>query len=78
MAFSGVFGALKALFSDTVLDGEVVTLDSNGRPFFTGLQNFPKSNGAICFDVFDLPILAGADLHVVNPLNFLPAEIAAN
>ena len=53
--FPDVFGALNSLPLETVLDGEVVALDGDGKPSFNDLQNFPKVKSAICFYAFDVP-----------------------
>ena len=57
--FPNVTRALDALPDETLLDGEVVAVDENGRPSFSSLQNLDR---APVFYVFDLPILAGEDL----------------
>jgi len=54
--------ALASLPDETVIDGEVVALDEDGRPSFNILQNFASSNVPIIFYVFDLMILSGRDL----------------
>jgi ATP-dependent DNA ligase len=46
-----------------VIDGEVVALDSSGRPSFNTLQNFGGSHAALLFFAFDVPILAGCDVQ---------------
>lgn len=48
---------------ETVLDGEVVALDSEGRPSFKALQNFGSSQTPLLYYVFDVLILAGNDLR---------------
>jgi DNA ligase D-like protein (predicted ligase) len=55
--------ALAGLPNETVIDGEVVALDSSGRPSFNTLQNFGSSHAALFFYAFDLPILAGCDVQ---------------
>jgi ATP-dependent DNA ligase len=57
--FPSVMRALEALPDETVIDGEVVAVDENGRPSFSSLQNFDR---APVFYAFDLPTLAGEDL----------------
>jgi bifunctional non-homologous end joining protein LigD len=57
--FPAVTRALEALPDETLIDGEVVAVDENGRPSFSSLQNFDR---APVFYAFDLPILAGEDL----------------
>jgi bifunctional non-homologous end joining protein LigD len=38
--FPGVVKGIANLSSDTVIDGEIVALDENGRPSFNLLQGF--------------------------------------
>jgi DNA ligase D-like protein (predicted ligase) len=57
--FPTVTRALEALPDETLIDGEVVAVDENGRPSFSNLQNFDR---APVFYAFDLPMLAGEDL----------------
>jgi DNA ligase D-like protein (predicted ligase) len=57
--FPSVTRALDALPDETLIDGEVVAVDENGRPSFSSLQNFDR---APVFYSFDLPMLAGEDL----------------
>jgi len=60
--FRTLVRALEALPDDTAIDGEVVALDSTGRPSFNLLQNHASSDYSLVFYVFDLLMLAGADL----------------
>ena len=60
--FPTVTRALEGLPDDTVIDGEIVAVDQNGRPSFNLLQNFGAAE-AILFYAFDLLVLAGADLR---------------
>ena len=52
--FPGVVDALTSLESDFVLDGELVALDSPGRPSFQRLQNTLSQSLPIYYYVFDL------------------------
>src|SRR5271156_1983894 len=54
--FPSVTRALDALPDETLIDGEVVAADENGRPSFSSLQNFDR---APVFYAFDLAMLAG-------------------
>jgi bifunctional non-homologous end joining protein LigD len=54
--------AFAGLPDETVVDGEIVALDENGRPSFNLLQNAGTSTQPIFFYAFDVPILAGRDL----------------
>jgi bifunctional non-homologous end joining protein LigD len=64
--FSAVYPAItKALASmpdETVIDGEVVALDPEGRPSFNLLQNFGSSKTPLIFYAFDVLVLAGKDV----------------
>jgi len=51
--------ALAKLLSDTVIDGEIVAVDENGKPSFTLLQNY-RSLTTLVYFVFDLMIVRGA------------------
>jgi ATP-dependent DNA ligase len=54
--------ALARLPDETVIDGEVVALDEEGRPSFNALQNYGSSAGPVVFFVFDVMVLAGRDV----------------
>ncbi len=58
--YPAVARTLAALPDETVIDGEIVALDS-GRPSFNLLQN-GGSNATIVYYVFDLMVLAGRDV----------------
>jgi DNA ligase D-like protein (predicted ligase) len=60
--FPSIAAALPDLPAGTVLDGEVVALDDNGRPIFNLLQKFRSASSRIQYHVFDLPYLDGKDL----------------
>ncbi len=53
---------LAGLPDETVIDGEVVALDEDGRPSFGALQNYKGSNAPIYYFVFDVLVLAGRDV----------------
>ncbi len=57
-----VVRGLGKLPNDTVIDGEVVALDEDGRPSFNALQNSNESQTPIVYYVFDVMMLAGRDL----------------
>jgi bifunctional non-homologous end joining protein LigD len=59
--YPGVVRGLAALPDQTVIDGELVAFDSQGRPSFNALQNHAAST-PVCYYVFDVMILAGRDL----------------
>jgi len=58
-----VVAALKLLPDNTVIDGEVVAFDDDGRPSFNALQNFSSSATPVMYYVFDVLVLAGRDLR---------------
>jgi DNA ligase D-like protein (predicted ligase) len=61
--FPNVTRALGSLPIETVLDGEIVAVSGDGQPSFSSLQNLGDGAAAILFYVFDVPVLAGADLR---------------
>ena len=60
--YAEVLRGLAQLPDDTVIDGEVVALDADGRPSFSLLQNYGSSKASIVYFVFDVMVLAGRDL----------------
>jgi len=58
--------ALGSMPDETVLDGEVVALDEEGRPSFNALQNLGHGE-PLHFFIFDLLILRGRDV-MAEPL----------
>jgi len=56
-----IVNGLAQLPNETVVDGELVALDGNGRPSFNALQN-RDSNALIVYYVFDVMVLAGRDV----------------
>src|ERR1700722_19200898 len=60
--YPGIVKALAPMPDDTVLDGEVVALDAEGRPSFSTLQNYGSSGAPLHFFIFDLLILKGKDV----------------
>jgi len=59
--------ALAKIPDETVIDGELVALDENGRPSFSALQNFAGST-TVLYYVFDVMVLAGRDVKA-EPLD---------
>src|SRR5215472_4502668 len=55
--FAGVAKGIVGLPNDTVIDGEIVALDQEGRPSFNLLQGF--GNAQSVFYAFDLLMLQG-------------------
>lgn len=62
--YPAVVKALASLPADTVIDGEIVALDENGRPSFNRLQHAGASKRApVLYFVFDVLILGGRDVR---------------
>jgi bifunctional non-homologous end joining protein LigD len=61
--FPYVASALVSLSDDTVIDGELVALDEEGRPTFNLLQNFRSAESRIFFYAFDILIHQGKELR---------------
>jgi bifunctional non-homologous end joining protein LigD len=60
-----VVRGLAKLPDETVIDGEVVALDKDGRPSFGALQNASLAQAAIVYYAFDVMVLAGRDVTAV-------------
>ena len=60
--FEYVTAALASLPDETVIDGELVALDDQGKPNFNLLQNFRSSESHIMFYVFDVLVRRDEDL----------------
>jgi bifunctional non-homologous end joining protein LigD len=58
--YPGVVRGLADLPDETVVDGEIVALDGEGRPSFNALQNFGSS--AAFYYLFDVLVLGGRDV----------------
>jgi DNA ligase D-like protein (predicted ligase) len=58
--YPGIVRALSPMPDETVIDGEVVALDSTGKPSFNLLQNY-ASAADLHFFIFDLLMLNGKD-----------------
>jgi ATP-dependent DNA ligase len=61
--FPGVMKGIAELPSDTVIDGEVVALDENGKPSFNLLQGLGSAQAIILY-AFDLLMLQGKDVRL--------------
>ena len=59
--FKDVNAALASLPDDTVIDGELVALDDQGRPDFNLLQNFRSAESHLMFYAFDMLVRRGED-----------------
>src|ERR1700744_3613790 len=60
--FHYIATALKKLPDNTVLDGELVALDEDGKSDFGLLQNFRSAESKIHFYVFDILVLENKDV----------------
>jgi len=60
--YPAVVEALRKLPDNTVIDGEVVAFDQEGRPSFNALQNYGSAPGAVVYYVFDVMVLAGQNV----------------
>jgi DNA ligase D-like protein (predicted ligase) len=60
--YAAIAKALAKLPDETVIDGEIVALDGAGRPSFNILQNYGSSKAPILFYIFDVLVLAGANV----------------
>lgn len=56
-----IVSGLEKLPTGTVIDGEVVALDADGRPSFNALQN-ADANAMLVYFVFDLLVLRGREV----------------
>jgi DNA ligase D-like protein (predicted ligase) len=65
--YPAVVAGLAALPNETVVDGEVVAFDNDGRPSFNALQNYGSAAAPVVFYVFDLMVLRGTDV-TADPL----------
>src|SRR5204863_3575168 len=61
---------------ETVVDGEIVAFDPDGRPSFTLLQNYDSAATPIGYFVFDVLMLAGRDVRQ-EPLSARQALLEA-
>ena len=60
--YPGVVAALARLPDNTVIDGEVVAFDPEGRPSFNALQNYGSASAQVVYYVFDVMVLAGQNV----------------
>jgi bifunctional non-homologous end joining protein LigD len=62
LRYPAVVQGLSKLPDETVIDGEVVALDEDGRPSFSVLQNYGAAKAPVVYFVFDVMMLAGRDV----------------
>ena len=60
--YPAIVHGLAKLPDETVIDGEVIALDEDGRPSFSVLQNYGSSKAPVVYFVFDVMMLAGQDV----------------
>jgi DNA ligase D-like protein (predicted ligase) len=72
--YPSVAAALDHLPRNTIVDGEVVAVDAEGRPSFQLLQNAAGSRTQIIFYVFDLLMLNGRST-MAEPLEIRRAQL---
>jgi bifunctional non-homologous end joining protein LigD len=60
--YARITKALASMPDETVLDGEIVALDTSGKPSFNALQNYAASRVPLLYYVFDVLVLAGRDV----------------
>ena len=60
--YPSVMKGLANLPDETVIDGEVIALDENGRPSFNILQNYGASKAPVLYFAFDVMLFAGRDV----------------
>jgi DNA ligase D-like protein (predicted ligase) len=60
--YASIVKGLARLPDETVIDGEVVAFDEEGRPSFNALQNYGSSAAPVVYYVFDVMVLGGKDL----------------
>jgi bifunctional non-homologous end joining protein LigD len=60
--YPNIVKALSSMPDETVIDGEVVALDSEGRPSFNALQNYGSGQAPLHYFIFDLLIWKGRDV----------------
>ena len=61
--YPAVVEALQHLPNNTVVDGEIVAFDSEGRPSFNALQNYGAGSAPVVYYVFDVMVIAGQDIR---------------
>lgn len=60
--FAFVTRELEYLPDETVIDGELVAVDEEGKPNFNLLQNYDSAESSIIYYAFDIPLHNGSDL----------------
>lgn len=60
--YADVVKGLARLPNESVIDGEIVAVDAEGRPSFNILQNYGSSPAPVLYYVFDVMVAAGRDV----------------
>jgi DNA ligase D-like protein (predicted ligase) len=60
--YPGVVKGLAKMPDNTVIDGEIIAFDDEGRPSFNALQNYGSAPAPVLYYVFDVMVLAGCDV----------------
>jgi DNA ligase D-like protein (predicted ligase) len=60
--YPGVVKGLAKMPDNTVIDGEVIAFDDEGRPSFNALQNYGSAPAPVIYYVFDVMVLAGREV----------------
>ena len=61
--YPAVLKGLARLPDETVIDGEIVAFDEDGRPSFNVLQNYGSAPASVVYYVFDLMVISGRDVR---------------
>jgi ATP-dependent DNA ligase len=69
--FGSIVRALEYLPDETVIDGEIIAIDDEGRPNFNLLQNYRSAHTNVIYYTFDIMVYGGADL-MQHPLSERP------
>jgi bifunctional non-homologous end joining protein LigD len=60
--YRAIVNALSTMPDETVIDGELVALDENGRPSFNLLQNYGSAGAPLIYYVFEVLFLSGRNV----------------
>jgi bifunctional non-homologous end joining protein LigD len=60
--FPSIAAAFETMPDDTVIDGEIVAFDEDGRPSFSILQNYQTTSRPLVYYAFDLLVCRGRSL----------------
>jgi bifunctional non-homologous end joining protein LigD len=63
LRYPAVVRGLAKLPNETVIDGELIALDEDGRPSFNALQNYGSSTTPVLYYVFDVMVVGGRDVQ---------------